>query len=149
MQMLLPIFPKDTRLINAHLGLREQDGTVYYLMNGLPIHCHEKSDIKSFRYITATLVVNNLCKASELADTIGVNRRNIERYAQQLRKHGTSWFFNRSDKRGTSYKMTAEVLARIQARIDRGRSNYSIAKEIGISEGSIWYHLKKGTLKKK
>jgi hypothetical protein len=40
MQIQLPIFPTDTKLINQSVGFREQDGIVYYLHNGNPIYCH-------------------------------------------------------------------------------------------------------------
>ena len=44
MQMQLPFFLTDTKLINSTLGFREQDGIVYYLHNGNPIFCHCKED---------------------------------------------------------------------------------------------------------
>ena len=44
MQMHLPFFPTNTKLINDTLGFREQDGTVYYLHNGNPIFCHSKDE---------------------------------------------------------------------------------------------------------
>lgn len=149
MQMRLPIFPKDTKLINAYLGVREQDGTVYYLQNGLPVHCHAKSDLSSYRYITALLVTNKLCRSSELADALGVNRRNIERYAQSLREKGPQWFFNRTENRGKSYRMTGSFMEQAQELLDAGKSGYYIAKQLGISEGTVRYHLKQGNLKKK
>ena len=68
--MRLPIFPSETKLINNYVGVHEQDGTVYYSQNGVPIHCHLKQDMNSYRYITAMLVVNKLCKASEIADAL-------------------------------------------------------------------------------
>lgn len=148
MQMLLPIFPSDTKLINSTLGFRQQDDTVYYLQNGLPIHCHGVEDVDSYRYITAMLVTNKICKASELADALGVKRRNIERYAQTLRQKGPHYFFNRKDNRGKTHRMTAGRMAEAQQCLDAGQSQYSIAKLLGVSEGSIRYHIKKGNLKK-
>lgn len=66
MQLQLPFFPTDTKLINETLGFREQDGTVYYLHNGNPIYCHDKGDRKGYHFALANLVVNRLCKISEL-----------------------------------------------------------------------------------
>lgn len=42
-----------------------------------------------------------------------------------------------------------DVLQRIQDELNRGKSAYSIAKQEGISEGSIRYAIKQGRLKKK
>jgi DNA-binding CsgD family transcriptional regulator len=39
-------------------------------------------------------------------------------------------------------------LDRIQAKLNQGQSSYSIAKEEGISEGSIRYAINLGRLKK-
>ena len=63
--------------------------------------------------------------------------------------HGPGWFFDRSDGRGQCYKMTEELLPVIQEKLDSGMSMYRIAKEHGISQSAITYHIKKGTLKKK
>ncbi|MCF6356711.1 MAG: hypothetical protein L3J54_02795 [Draconibacterium sp.] len=78
MQMQLPIFPANTKLINTSVGVFEKDDFVYYLHNGSPIHCHSKNDLNSYRYITADLVVAGLCKPSEIAKALGVGNRNIQ-----------------------------------------------------------------------
>ena len=44
--------------------------------------------------------------------------------------------------------MTEELLPVIQEKLDSGMSMYRIAKEHGISQSAITYHIKKGTLKK-
>jgi hypothetical protein len=44
-QLLLPIFPSDTRMITLKLGVREYDGTVYYLHSGVPIFSHLSDDL--------------------------------------------------------------------------------------------------------
>ena len=49
--MQLPLFPRDTRLVNATLGIRLDTGMVYYLHNGSPIFCHDESDINHYRFI--------------------------------------------------------------------------------------------------
>jgi hypothetical protein len=33
-QLLLPLFPRDSRMIMMTLGVREENGTVYYLHSG-------------------------------------------------------------------------------------------------------------------
>ena len=44
--------------------------------------------------------------------------------------------------------MTEDLLPVIQEKLDSGKSMYRIAKEHGISQSAITYHIKKGTLKK-
>lgn len=149
MQMQLPIFPQSTTLVNANVGFFEKDDFVYYLHNGSPIYCHQKNDLNSYRYITANLVVTNLCSPSELARALAVNPRNIQRYAKSLREKGADWFFQRVEKRGDAHKLTAGKLDQAQQRIDDGIPVAMTARELGVTEGALRYHLRIGTLKKK
>lgn len=149
MQMQLPLFPRTTKLINNTVGIFMQEEFVYYLHNGSPVYCHNKEDMNSFRYITANLVNTGLCTPSEIAKAIGVSNRNIQRYSKTLREKGTEWFFNRKDERGQCYKMTEELIERTQKLIDNFYSIADIARLMGVSEGAIRYHIRKGGLKKK
>lgn len=126
-----------------------QDDMVYYLHNGNPVFCHHKDDKNSYRFILGNLIVNQLCTVGELHDTLGIARKNIERYAKTFREKGSGHFFARKETRGQCYKMTKELLAEVQQYLDAGWSKYKIAKQTGISEASIRYHLNKGNLKKK
>ena len=149
MQSKLPLFPSDVKQINDHLAFREQDGFVYYLYIDSPIYCHAKNDKNSYRHTLASLVVNQVCTVGELSKALGINRKNIERYRASYLQHGPGWFFDRPDGRGQCYKMTEDLLPVIQEKLDSGKSMYRIAKEHGISQSAITYHIKKGTLKKK
>ena len=149
MQMQMPFFPSLTKLVNANLGFYELDDFVYYLHNGSPIYCHHKESVSSYRYICGNLVFNRLCSAAELARALGVNKRNIERYARAIKDNGTDHYFHKKDRRGQCHKMTSDVLEKAQQLLDSGKSQLKTAKELGISESSIRYHLRKGTLKKK
>lgn len=148
MQMQLPFFPTETKLINDSVGFREQNGTVYYLHNGNPVYCHAKDDRNGYRFSLASLAVNRLCMISELCTALGEGRKNIERYARSYRENGASYFFKRKETRGQCYKMTQVKLSSIQSELDQGLSMYRIAQRHDISESAIAYHIKKGTLKK-
>lgn len=149
MQTQLPFFSDSVRLINSTLGFREQDGFVYYLHNGNPIYCHAKADLNSYRFIMGNLVANNLCNISELSESLGVNRKNIERYVAAFRDKGAGHFFARKETRGRCYKITDKLLPELQECLDHGWSYYRIAKEYHISESAVRYHVGKGNLKKK
>lgn len=149
MQMQLPFFPASTKLINPTLGFYESEGLVQYLHLGSPIFCHQKDDLSSYRYVCGNLVYNRLCTISELARALGVKKRNIERYAQSVREHGPGYYFQKEDHRGQCHKMTPDVVNKAQQLLDLGRSYSKTARELGVSESSIRYHLVKGTLKKK
>ena len=147
MQIQLPFFPENTKYINSSVGFRKQAGYVYYLHNGNPIYCHAEDDRNGYRFSLGNLIVNNLCSITELSSALGENRKNIERYAQALRKKGASWFFSRKETRGQCYKVTEEKLSSIQEKLEKGYSKYRIAKEEEISESAITYHVNKGNLR--
>ena len=65
-----------------------------------------------------------------------------------LREHGADYFFNRQERRGQCYKMTAEKLSSIQGDLDSGLSIYRTALNNDMSESAINYHIKHGKLKK-
>ena len=148
MQLQLPFFPEHTKYINSTLGLFEKEGYVYYLHNGSPIYCHEKGDRNSYRFIVGNLIHNKLCTISEFHESLGEARKNIERYAKTFRERGAEYFFSRKETRGQCHKLTADLMAGIQDQLDAGLSHYRIAKDFGISEAAIRYHLKNGNLKK-
>ena len=149
MQMQLPFYPASTKLINPTLGFYENEGLVYYLHNGSPIFCHKKEDITAYRYICGNLVFNKLCTAVDLAKALGVNRRNIERYAASIRENGPGHYLNKKDRRGQCHTMTPEILKEAQELLDAGKSQLKIAQTLGVSESSIRGHITKGNLKKK
>lgn len=149
MQMQLPLFPSNTRLINSTWGVFEKDDFVYYLHNGSPVYCHHKDDLNNYRFITANLVNNKSCMPSELSKIFGINRKNFQRYAKRLREEGIKSFFNPADNRGKCYKMTPDKLKEAQKYLDTDYSQLKTANKVGVSESAIRYHIKKGTLKKK
>ena len=148
MQLQAPLFPGQTKLINACTGILSDKDFVYYLHNGSPIHCHHKDDKDKFRYIIAALLETGLCEAGELSRTLGVPHRNINRYYKQYREKGAKSFFNKTDRRGDCYKLTDEKKQTAQALLDTHLSNVRVAKQLGVSECSIRYHIKQGNLKK-
>ena len=149
MQKQMPIFPEKTKLINSNVGVYQKDGFVYYLHNGSPVHYHASDDLNSHRYILASLVNNELCKTSELSKALGIHIKNVQLYAKALRDKGTEWFFNRDEQRGQCYKFTSEKQEQAQDLLNQGYSAYRVAKETGLSESAIRYHLRSGVLKKK
>lgn len=149
MQMQMPIFPETTKLMNSSVGYFKKNDFIYYLHNGSPIFCHHVDNVNNYRYILANLVVSKLCYPSEISKAIGVSQRNVDRYAQKLRKYGMESFFNQEDHRGECYKMTESIRIQAQQLLDEGKSQLKTAKTIGVSESCIRYHLNDGTLKKK
>jgi transposase len=147
-QLLLPLFPRDSRMITLTLGVRQENGTVYYLHSGVPIFTHETGDMNMFRHITSNLVLLGLCNNQDIVDTFHVSADSVRRWKKKLSEQGEEVFFKPEARHSRSHKLLPHVLDRIQAKLDEGKSAYATAKEEGISEGSIRYAFKHGRLKK-
>ena len=85
-----------------------EDDHVYYLHNGPPVHGHDKSDINTFRYVAASLIVYHACSGSRLSGVFGMARINFYRYAKRLREGGADTFFKPNDSRGKLGKTPIE-----------------------------------------
>jgi biotin operon repressor len=148
MQMQMPIYPRETKMINGSVGVYELDGMAYYLHHGSPLFCHQLEDKNSYRYILGNLVYNRLARISEISQALGINRKNVERYAKALKDNGIDWFFNREDNRGKCHQMTDHKMEEAQKLINEGLSLEAIGKRLGVSEGAVRYHQRSGKLKK-
>lgn len=136
-------------MITPTLGVREQEGTVYYLHGGMPIYSHGPDELTKFRYITSNFLVQGLCKNKDITETFHVSTDSVRRWKKRFSEEGEEAFFKPENRHGRSHKLLPDILDRIQGQLDKGRSAYAIAKEEGISEGSIRYAVKQGRLKKK
>jgi DNA-binding NarL/FixJ family response regulator len=149
MQLILPIFPKNTKFISDRLGVYEFDGLVQYIVNGLPVYCHSKDDLNAFRYITSNFIRQGLCRKVDVERAFGIPESAVERVYKKFIEKGEAGFFGADARKGTSHKIVGERRLRIQSKLDKGLSNYRIAIDEGISESAIRYAIKQGYLKKR
>ena len=128
--MQLPIFPATTKMLSSTWGVFEKDDFIYYLHNGSPVHLHAKSDLTTYRYVTASLVVNHSCSPRDLSEVFGVGSHNFERYAKKLREGGAEAFFSPDDRRGQCYQMTEEKMKQAWKHVIRfGKRNILIVHD--------------------
>jgi hypothetical protein len=149
MQLLLPIFPPDTKLINANVGVYEHDGIVQYLINGLPVYAHAKDDTDAFRFITSNFIHQGLCRKVDIERAFAVSEDSVSRAYRKFVEKGEAGFFGPDARHGRAHKIVGERRDRIQAKLDTGQSVYSIAKEEGVRESGIRYAIKQGYVKKR
>ncbi len=147
-QLLLPLFPKETKYLTPNLGVFEKDSIVYYLHSGVPIYSHAESDLNNFRFVTSNLTLQGLCKNVDIVRLFSVSTDSVRRWKKRLDEEGEEVFFSKENRHGRSHKLLPHILERIQKSLDKGESNNSIAKREEISEGSIRYAIKQGYLKK-
>jgi hypothetical protein len=149
MQLHLPIFPSDTKLINSNVGVYERDGLVQYLISGLPVYAHAKDDMAAFRFITSNFIHQGLCRKVDIERAFGVSEDTVSRAYKKYVTKGEAGFFGPDARHGSAHKIVGDRRARIQEKLDRGQSVNSIAKEEGVTESAIRYAIKQGYLKKR
>ncbi|MDR2773271.1 MAG: hypothetical protein LBC19_00775 [Tannerella sp.] len=101
-----------------------------------------------FRYVTSSPVLQGLCKNSDTVSTFHVSHSSVCKWKKKLEDEGETGFFGSDNRHGHSYKLLPPVLERIPNKPDNQQSVNSIAGEEGLSEGSIRYAIKTGSLKK-
>ena len=149
MQLLLPIFPPDTTLINPSVGVYEHEGIVQYLISGLPVYSHAKDDTDAFRFITSNFIHQGLCRKVDIERAFGVSEDSVSRAYKKFVTKGESGFFGPDARHGSAHKIVGPRRERIQSKLDTGQSVYSIAKEEGVRESAIRYAVKQGYVKKR
>jgi hypothetical protein len=149
MQLQLPIFPRNTQMVSDQLGVYQTDGLVQYIVNGLPVYSHGTSDLNSFRYITSNFIHQGLCRKVDVQRAFCISEDSVGRSYKKFVEGGADGFFGADARKGKAHKLTGELRKRIQCKLDKGQSNYSIAKEEGVAESAIRYGIKQGYLIKK
>lgn len=151
MQLMLPMFSSDMKLISQLIAVKQVDEMVYYFMNGVPIRTHYKEDLRAFRCFTASLVCNHLCKQTEIQQCFGVSCDSVARSVKLYREKGDAGFYEQDGKYGKSGrtpKIIGEKRQRIQDKLNLGQSVNSIAKQEGLRESAIRAAIGRGDLKK-
>ena len=131
MQLKLPLFPSGTTLISECPGVYEKDELVQYIVNGLPVYAHRGDDLKAFRYITSNFIHQGLCCKTEVERCFHISEDSVQRAYKMFVEKGEAGFFGDDARKGTAYKITGDCRLRIQAKLDKGQSVNSIAKQEG------------------
>lgn len=148
MQLQLPIFPTECKMISSTAGVYESDGIIQYIVNGLPVYAHGKEDLQAFRFFTSNLIHQGLCKQSEVVRCFRISEDSVGRHLRKFRKEGEEAFFSPQNRHGHCHKIRGEVVQLIQKKLDNDQSVNSIAKQEKLTEGAIRYAIKQGYLKK-
>ena len=149
MQLLLPIFPRDTQFITASLGIFDKEGIVTYIHCGVPIFSHSSEDLQSFRYITSKFILEGLCKRKDIADAFHVSIDSVYSSVKKLKEKGEEAFFGTENRHGYSHKLKGEKLKQAQLCLDKQMNQSATARHVGVREGTIRYAIQVGKLKKK
>jgi predicted transcriptional regulator len=149
MQLQLPIFSTEAKKISDVVGYYTKDGIIQYIVNGLPVYAHGEDDLSSFRFFSSMMISQGLVKKIEVHRSFNVSEDSVTRYFKKFEEEGADGFFGKETKRKSSAsKIVGKKIETIQKKLDKNQSVLSIAREEGVSEGSIRYQIGQGVLKK-
>jgi transposase-like protein len=147
-QTILPIFPKGATNITSELYFECRDNIVTYFHGGIPVFCHEKDDIQTFKMIISQFYVNGHAKQSHLAKAFGITKISLKRSVKIYKEKGCAGFYEGKKTRGAEV-LTTDVLEQVQQRLDNNESIPSIATEMGLKQDTLRKAVYAGRLKKK
>jgi hypothetical protein len=149
MQLQLPIFSTEAKMISDSVGYYNREGLVHYIVNGLPVYAHSEEDLSSFRFFTSNLINQGLCRKIDIHRAFNVSEDSVMRYFKKFEEEGPDGFFGKETKKKSSAsKIVGKKVESIQKKLDKNQSVLSISREEGVSEGSIRYQIGQGVLKK-
>lgn len=143
--MQLPLISNGSTKVNDALFVHRQNDTCYYFFWNEPIFSHASSDQKSFRMITASLVVLGRCKQIQIMKAFGVSKSSVARSVLKYRKHGPESFFKTRKGHGGTV-LTDEVRAKAQALLNRGFDKHDVAENLNIKYDTLRKAISQGRL---
>jgi len=105
-------------------------------------------DLGAFRLFTSQLVVNGSATQGDIRRAFGVPKVAVQRAVDKYRAGGSAAFFV-PPKARPGRKLTPEVLAQVQARLDQGESVPEISRQTGVLANTIHKAIRAGRLQER
>ena len=147
-QLMLPIIPQGTTIINGQVSVDNRNDEWFYFLGGIPIYSHQADNKKLFRLHTSQLINAGSCRSIDIITTFGVSKSSVMRSLRQLREKGADSFFEPRPSRKGGPLFTLEVLQQAQQYLDQGMTPNEAAKELGIRADTFRKAISDGRLKK-
>ena len=136
-QTFLPVYPKDIKMINSDIGIKNIGEKILYFNGGMPIYQHHVNDYKSFRYITSQMIDLKTVRHVEIISSFKVSKESVNRWLKIYRQEGAMGFFREKKvtKKGTT--LTDDMLLKAQALLNFGKTPKEIGEELDIKPDTI------------
>jgi hypothetical protein len=144
-QKFLPLLPEGAEPVNGNLALLRSQGEIIFFSGYCPMLKCSEYDPYDMRLAQGVLCSSQIVKPAQLAKVLGVNRSTVSRNTAIYEKGGPAALMVDKGNR-SAYKLDRERLQTAQRLLDKGVNQNRIAAMIGVSEGTIRYAIKKGSL---
>lgn len=145
-QMQLPVFPAGAQNVTTEIGFECRQDQVTYFNGHLPVFTHHKTDVQSFRLITAQWIEQGLISQADVVRSFGLSPTTIKRYVKRFRKGGIKALFTPSAKRQGN-KLTPERLLEAQQLLNEKIGVPELSQKLGILPTTLHKAIDDGRLK--
>jgi len=136
-QSLIPGFPVGAQRIGESLSILERDGQVIYFVGGDNYFSHPQGDIKSRRYVLASLMENGHVRAVDLqGPPLLIPHRTLMNWTARYRNEGSAAFF-RNAPAAKPPVMNAQMNAHCASLLAEGLRPSEVARRAGIKESTL------------
>jgi transposase len=149
LQSYIPFLPEGAEPINNHVAIYRHDEKIEFFTASGPIYSCRESDLYGLRLAQGIIVTQTATTPAEFAKALNINRTTVYRNLNKYQQDGPAALFIDKKSNRKAYKLNGTVKRQVQALLNKGYSLKAAAKQAGITEGSIRYAIKKGTIVKK
>ena len=149
LQTYIPFLPEGAEPINNHVAIYHHDETIEFFTASGPIYSCQESDAYGVRLAQGIIVTQTATTAAELAKALNVNRTTVYRNVKMYQQSGPAALIIDKKSNRNAYKLNGKAKGQVQTLLNKGYSLKAAAKQAGITEGTIRYAIKKGTLVRK
>ncbi len=136
-QSLLPGFPEGAQRIGASLSILERDGQVICFVGGDNYLSHPQDDLKSRRFVLASLMENGHVRAVDLQEPpLCLAHRTLMNWTVQYREQGSVSFFRNAPVAKPAVVST-QVSAQCAGLLADGPRPSVVARQVGINESTL------------
>ena len=136
-QSLIPGFPVGAQRIGESLSILERDGQVIYFVGGDNYFSHPQGDIKSRRYVLASLMENGHVRAVDLEGApLLIPHRTLMNWTARYRNEGSAAFF-RNAPAAKPPVMNAQMNAHCASLLAEGLRPSEVARRAGVKESTL------------
>jgi len=149
LQTYIPFLPKGAEPINHHVAIYHHDEKIEFFTASGPIYSCRESDMYAVRLAQGIIVTQTATTPAQLAKALNVNRTTVYRNIKMYQKGGPAALIIDKKSNRNAYKLNGKNKGQVQKLLNKGYSLRAAAKQVGITEGSIRYAIKKGTIDRK
>ena len=146
-QKALPLLPEGAQPVNNNLAILRGQGGIIFFNGHCPMLKCSDNDSYDLRLAQGVLCSTQIVKPAQLAKALGVDRSTVSRNKAIYEKGGpVALMVVKTNRSG--YKLDRKKLQSAQRLLDLNVNQNKVATALGVSEGTIRYAIKKGSLLK-